>query len=73
MLQYIQEGRLKHFDGIFYVYDLGNPNSVLQLEQYYEEISKQQGNYISIVVGNKADQAVVFDSRLKEYKIADNN
>jgi GTPase SAR1 family protein len=54
MLQYIQEGRLKHFDGILYVYDLTNPHSVIQLGQLYEEI-RSSGDFVSILVGNKAD------------------
>jgi GTPase SAR1 family protein len=56
MLQYIQEGRLKHFDGILYVYDLTNPHSVIQLEQFYEEVKRaESGDFVSVVVGNKAD------------------
>lgn len=56
MLQYIQEGRLRHFDGILYVYDLTNPHSVIQLEQLYEEVrNSDHGGLVSIIVGNKAD------------------
>lgn len=56
MLQYIQEGRLRHFDGILYVYDVTNPHSVIQLEQLYEEVrNSDYGGLVSIIVGNKAD------------------
>lgn len=56
MLQYIQEGRLKHFDGILYVYDITNPHSVIQLEQLYEEIRRSDsGDFVSLIVGNKMD------------------
>jgi 50S ribosomal subunit-associated GTPase HflX len=56
MTQYIQEGRLRHFDGILYVYDLTNPHSVIQLEQLFEEVRNcDHGELVSIIVGNKAD------------------
>ena len=36
MTQYIQEGKLRLFDGILYVYDLTNPHSLIQMQQLYE-------------------------------------
>ena len=56
MLQYIQEGRLRHFDGILYIYDITNPHSVIQLEQLYEEVRRSDsGDFVSVIVGNKTD------------------
>jgi hypothetical protein len=34
MLQYISEGQLKNFDGILYVFDLNDPQSLTNLEQF---------------------------------------
>lgn len=60
MLQFIQEGKLKNFDGIFYVYDLTDANSVIQLEQLYSEVKRFAGDqFVSIIIGNKADLAAV--------------
>lgn len=68
MIQYIQDGRLRSFDGILYVYDLTNPHSAIQLDELYTLIRKLDSNgYVSLVAGNKAD--LIFTSKNKKYNL----
>ena len=56
MLQFIKDGQLTNFDGILYMFDLSDPQSLNNLEQLHYEIkNKYEEDFISILAGNKSD------------------
>ena len=65
MSSILPKNYLRESDGVFFIFDISNQDSFINLEKWYTLYKNQKENVVGILIGNKCD-----NERQVEYNIA---